>query len=154
MLAQYQGPRGDTHHFRRNNFVCLRILDDSVLVNPSLLRKRICAHLRCLRRPDSSLSLPLVGYKCSSRTPVLSPKLFLRTASATTTSSRDAFPARSPIPLIVHSICRTPARTAASEFATASPKSSWQCALRITPSGSPRCSRTCENISPYSSGTA
>ena len=82
--------------------------------------------------------------------------LFNRTAfaGATTTSSSAALPARSPMPLIVHSICRTPARIAASEFATAIPKSSWQCALNVIPCVSPRDSRTIRNISAYSSGTA
>src|SRR5437870_860455 len=42
----------------------------------------------------------------------------------------------------------------ASEFATARPRSSWQCALSVMPSGSPRDSRTLLNIAPYSSGTA
>ena len=37
------------------------------------------------------------------------------------------FPALSPIPLTVHSIWVAPASTAAIEFATASPKSLWQC---------------------------
>src|SRR5207244_10586348 len=79
--------------------------------------------------------------------PVVTPKFSLRTASATTTSSSEAFPALSPMPLIVHSICRTPARTAASEFATARPRSSWQCALSVMPSGSPRDSRSEEHTS-------
>ena len=38
---------------------------------------------------------------------------------------------RSPMPLIVHSTCRTPAPIAAIVFATARPRSSWQCALKI-----------------------
>ena len=42
---------------------------------------------------------------------------------------RDAFPARSPMPLIVHSTCLTPAVSAAWVLATARPRSSWQCAL-------------------------
>src|SRR5258707_10152255 len=88
--------------------------------------------------PVISVSMRLVGKSSSSRMPVVTPKLSLRTARATTTSSREAFPARSPIPLIVHSICRTPARIAASEFATAIPKSSWQCALSVIPCASPK----------------
>lgn len=44
-----------------------------------------------------------------------------------TTSSRDALPARSPIPLMVHSIWRAPASTPARELATARPRSLWQC---------------------------
>ncbi len=47
----------------------------------------------------------------------------LRTFMAMTTSSSAALPARSPRPFIVHSICLAPARTPASELATASPRS-------------------------------
>jgi hypothetical protein len=47
---------------------------------------------------------------------------------AITISSSDALPARSPMPLMVHSTWRAPATTAASEFATANPRSLWQCA--------------------------
>ena len=43
-----------------------------------------------------------------------------------TTSSREVFPARSPIPFIVHSICLAPFKTPAIEFAVANPKSLWQ----------------------------
>ena len=43
-----------------------------------------------------------------------------------TISSRDAFPALSPRPLIVHCACCAPASIAAKEFATAKPKSLWQ----------------------------
>ena len=50
---------------------------------------------------------------------------------AITTSSNAALPALSPIPLIVHSICLAPAWTPASEFATAKPKSLWQCVDKI-----------------------
>ena len=45
-----------------------------------------------------------------------------RTRVAMTTSSSEALPARSPIPFTVHSSCRTPASTAASEFATREPQ--------------------------------
>jgi hypothetical protein len=54
-----------------------------------------------------------------------------RTRSAMTSSSSDALPARSPMPLIVHSICRTPPSMAARLLATARPRSSWQCVLKI-----------------------
>ena len=40
-------------------------------------------------------------------------------------------PALSPIPLIVHSICRAPAWIPANELATAKPKSLWQWVDRI-----------------------
>ena len=38
----------------------------------------------------------------------------------------EAFPALSPIPFIVHSICLAPFSSEAIEFATANPKSLWQ----------------------------
>jgi len=47
-----------------------------------------------------------------------------RTFVTITISSSDALPARSPMPLIVHSTCRAPAAMAASVFATARPRSS------------------------------
>ena len=43
-----------------------------------------------------------------------------------TTSSRAALPARSPMPLIVHSTWRAPCLTAVIEFAVARPRSLWQ----------------------------
>ncbi len=57
-----------------------------------------------------------------------------------TISSSAALPARSPMPLIVHSTWRAPAATAARLLATPRPRSLWQCALRITLS-MPRTSR-------------
>ena len=71
------------------------------------------------RRDDLKIS--------SVRTWVSVSKKSLRVLSAITISSREALPARSPMPLIVHSICRAPARMAASELATAWPRSLWQC---------------------------
>ena len=53
---------------------------------------------------------------------------------AITTSSSAVLPARSPRPLMVHSICRAPASTAASEFAVAMPRSSWQWVAKVTAS--------------------
>ena len=47
-----------------------------------------------------------------------------RVRSAMTTSSSEQLPARSPMPFTAHSIWRAPPRTAASELATASPRSS------------------------------
>ena len=46
-----------------------------------------------------------------------------------TTSSSEALPARSPMPLTAHSTWVAPARTAASELAVARPRSLWQCTL-------------------------
>ena len=53
-------------------------------------------------------------------------------AIAITTSSKHVLPARSPIPLHVNSTWRTPWVMASRVFADANPKSSWQCALKIT----------------------
>ena len=50
----------------------------------------------------------------------------LRVRTAITISSSEALPARSPRPLIVHSTWRAPFITAASELATATPRSLWQ----------------------------
>ena len=58
--------------------------------------------------------------------PVSNGSRSLRVLSAITISSSAALPARSPRPLMVHSTCRAPALTAASELATASPRSLWQ----------------------------
>ena len=46
-----------------------------------------------------------------------------------TTSSSEQLPARSPMPLIVHSIWPAPFSTPARLLATARPRSSWQCML-------------------------
>ena len=81
------------------------------------------------------------------------PKRGLRVRSSITISSSEALPARSPMPLIVHSTCRAPAITPAMELATASPRSLWQCTDRITPSSSGTRSRRPLRISTYSSGT-
>ena len=48
---------------------------------------------------------------------------------AMTTSSSEQLPARSPMPLIVHSTCPAPASTAARLLATAMPRSLWQWTL-------------------------
>ena len=67
-------------------------------------------------------------------TPVDHGMMSWRTFSAITTSSSAVLPARSPSPLIVHSIWRAPPATAASEFAVAIPRSLWQCVAKITSS--------------------
>ena len=47
-------------------------------------------------------------------------------------SSSEALPARSPIPLMQPSTCRTPVSMAVRLLATASPRSLWQWTLRVT----------------------
>ena len=85
--------------------------------------------------------------------PVQNGSTSLRTRIAITTSSSAVLPARSPMPLMVHSICRAPAFTPASEFATAMPRSLWQCTENTALSEFGTVSRTFRNISKYSSGT-
>mmetsp|Transcript_25885 Transcript_25885/g.67119 ORF Transcript_25885/g.67119 Transcript_25885/m.67119 type:complete len:280 (+) Transcript_25885:658-1497(+) len=75
-------------------------------------------------------------------------------ARAMTTSSRAALPARSPIPLIVHSIWRAPCAAPAIELAVLSPRSFWQCVENTTRSAfSPNPSRSCWIRGPNSHGT-
>ncbi len=75
-----------------------------------------------------------------------------RTWSSITISSSDALPARSPMPLIAHSTWRQPTDTPAKEFATARPRSSWQCTEVVT-SASPGTRRySVRHISACSSG--
>mmetsp|Transcript_26100 Transcript_26100/g.73215 ORF Transcript_26100/g.73215 Transcript_26100/m.73215 type:complete len:280 (+) Transcript_26100:653-1492(+) len=75
-------------------------------------------------------------------------------ARAMTTSSNAALPARSPMPLIVHSICLAPWAAPAILLAVDNPRSFWQCVLNTTLSAfSPRPSRSCWIRGPNSQGT-
>jgi hypothetical protein len=92
----------------------------------------------------------LVGASSSVLIPVSKPSVSRRTRSAITISSSEVLPARSPMPLIVHSTWRAPAWTAASEFATARPRSLWQW-TEITAVGMSLTSRA--TIAAYSAGS-
>ena len=76
----------------------------------------------------------------------------MRVLIAITISSSAALPARSPMPLTVHSIWRAPAFTPASELATAMPRSLWQWVENTALSEFGTLSRTRLNSSKYSSG--
>src|ERR1700693_3737136 len=76
----------------------------------------------------------------------------LRTRIAITTSSSEALPARSPMPLMVHSIWRAPPSQPASELATAMPRASWQCAEDTALSELGTRSRTMRMSAAYSVG--
>ena len=67
-----------------------------------------------------------MAYKFFALILVSKPKSWL--FNIITTSSKEVFPARSPIPLIVHSTCLAPFANAEIELAVAKPKSLWQCA--------------------------
>ena len=69
-----------------------------------------------------------------------------------TTSSKAVLPARSPIPLIVHSIWRAPLIAPAIELAVAKPKSLWQWQDKITLCIPFTFSRKYLILAPYSSG--
>jgi hypothetical protein len=69
-----------------------------------------------------------------------------------THSSSAALPARSPMPLMAHSIWRAPLMTPASELATARPRSLWQWVDQMTLSESGMFSIRRRNSSPYSPG--
>ena len=89
---------------------------------------------------------------CVVSMPVRRPNFAARVASVITTSSSDVLPARSPMPLMVTSAWRAPARMPASVFAVASPRSSWQCTERMTPSTPGTFSRMPRMSAPNSSG--
>ena len=76
---------------------------------------------RASRRASASSS------RCRCRRAIRPPRVRI----AITTSSSAALPARSPMPLIVHSICRAPPATPANELATARPRSLWQWTEKI-----------------------
>ena len=86
--------------------------------------------------------------------PVSAPKNAWRVLSAITISSSDALPARSPMPLRQHSTCVAPPRTAASELATASPRSLWQWQESVTPAAPGTLASTSRKSDSYSSGIA
>ena len=109
------------------------------------------ALLGCGQTPVTVDSCVLVGTSSSLLTPVSACRTSRRTLSAITSSSSEVLPARSPMPLIVHSTCRAPAWTAASELATARPRSLWQWTEMTAPGMSRTSLRT---MSAYSVGSA
>mmetsp|Transcript_11203 Transcript_11203/g.28732 ORF Transcript_11203/g.28732 Transcript_11203/m.28732 type:complete len:280 (+) Transcript_11203:934-1773(+) len=78
----------------------------------------------------------LMGEMCTGLMPVRSPPIWLSPlrAMAMTTSSSEALPARSPMPLMVHSTWRAPAMAPARLLAVLSPRSFWQCVDMMAPS--------------------
>ena len=81
----------------------------------------------CTLMPVSCETSLLTRWICRESTFVVSWKKSGRVLIAITISSSEALPARSPIPFTQTSICRAPACTAARLFATARPRSLWQC---------------------------
>src|SRR6056297_102081 len=85
------------------------------------------ALLGCTETPVMSLISLLVRAICLESMFVSMPRMDFLTLAAIIISSSAAFPALSPIPLTVHSNWVTPAFAAANVFATAKPRSLWQC---------------------------
>ncbi len=72
-----------------------------------------------------------------------------------TVSSSDALPPRSPMPFIVTCACDAPTSIAASVFATASPRSLWQCTdTRMPPLYAVSAPRIASTVRANSSGCA
>mmetsp|Transcript_6179 Transcript_6179/g.18269 ORF Transcript_6179/g.18269 Transcript_6179/m.18269 type:complete len:272 (-) Transcript_6179:504-1319(-) len=111
----------------------------------------------CTAMPVYSATMREVGVMCVASTAVrrrgekcVGPL----SLSAMTTSSRAALPARSPMPLMVHSIWRAPCSAPAIELAEARPRSFWQCVEKTTLSRlSPSFSRSSAMRGPNSQGT-
>ena len=86
---------------------------------------------------------------CSGAMPVWTPSASERVRMAMTISSNAALPARSPMPLMAHSICRAPPITPSRELATARPRSLWQWVEKTTVSAPGTFSIRSRNIAAY-----
>src|SRR5207302_8151963 len=121
------------HVLGAHDLVGVAGLQHAVLVDARGMRKGVGADTAlfgCTTKPVICDTRREVGTMCVVSIAESSPKKSLRVFTAITTSSSEVLPARSPRPLMVHSICRAPPIiTAASELATAMPKSLWQCTL-------------------------
>ena len=133
VLAEDQPALGHADGLGRHDLVGAPLLQHPVLVDARLVREGVFADDRLVglhgdageRADEPARAVDVLrddaAYRlCSGR---------CGRRSAMTISSREALPARSPRPLIVHSTCAAPAVTAASELATARPRSSWQWTL-------------------------
>ena len=156
VLAHHQAALGPADALRRHDLVGGGVLQHPVLMDAALVGEGVAADDRLvrlhvepgdggqqLRDPQDALGLDLVDEGCASG----------RVRIAITVSSSAALPARSPMPLIVHSICRTPARTAASVLATARPRSLWLWVEKMTFSAPGTRSRSMVKMRAMSSGS-
>ena len=103
--------------------------------------------------PSISETRRLVRYSSRASISVWTRKKSARVRIAMMISSSAAFPARSPMPLMVPSTWRAPFRTPYSVLATAMPRSSWQCTLMVARSMFGTRSRMVRIRQPYCSGT-
>ncbi len=134
VFPKHQVGFGKANIFGSHDFIRAAFLEHSVLVNARFVRECVASYdgFVALHFEASDLAEQrLVGTNRSVLMPVVQWKSSWRVRRAMTISSSAQLPARSPIPLMVHSTCPHPAATAASELAKAKPRSSWQCVLRI-----------------------
>ena len=101
------------------------MLQHAVLVDAGLVREGVGADDRLVGRPRRCRRWPPAPagrHQPRRHDAGVVGQRIARTCSAITNSSSEALPARSPMPLMVHSTWRAPAWTAASELATAMPE--------------------------------
>ena len=157
-LAEHDLVGAPAHVFGAHDLVGVARLQHAVLVDARRVRERVRADHRLVRLHDETgdlrdeLAKP--ARSASYRYRVRGRSSPCASCTAITISSSDVLPARSPRPLIVHSTCRAPPIcTPASEFATAMPRSLWQCTEKIALSEFGMRSRSVLTSWPYISGT-
>ncbi len=139
VLAEYERVALEPDLDRVHDLVGRAVAEHAVLVDAALVRERARAHDRLVRlhgvagghrdQPRGPRDLLDVEAVRAGRAP--GPRV--RTIIAI--SSSEQLPARSPMPLTATSTCPAPFSMPASEFATASPRSLWQCVEITTWSG-------------------
>ncbi len=138
MFAQHQLGLIDAHIFGAHDLIRGLVLQHAILMNARFMRKRIRTDNRLVRLHDNArvVADQFADTRRSAAFRSLFPdrKSACGSSSVITTSSSDVLPARSPIPLIVTSAWRAPARIPASVLAVAMPRSSWQWTEIVMPS--------------------
>ena len=131
-LAQHDLVGGPAHVLGAHDLVGVARLEHAVLVDAGGVREGVGADHRLVRLHDEAGGLRHQARRRHDLGRVDAERRGrssrARVFTAITTSSSEQLPARSPRPLIVHSTWRAPPIfTPASEFATAMPRSLWQC---------------------------
>ena len=112
VLAEHEAAARQAHVLRPHDLVGLRVLEHAVLVDARLVREGVLADDRLVARYGTPVMLETsreVGYRRVVLIPVRQlEECDSRVFSAMTTSSSAQLPARSPMPLIVHSTWRAP----------------------------------------------
>ena len=106
MLAEHERRLRHTHFLGPHDLVGATVLQHAVLVNAGLVRERIAPDDRLVglhRLAGQGRQQLAGGEDFTGVDPRVERQPIDLTRVAITTSSRDAFPARSPMPLTVHS---------------------------------------------------